>query len=494
MLGVSGWRKRLDEIGERHDLDGERRERLGRLLELLRDDPAAPTTVRDPAAAVDVHVADSLIALELEVVRTAKRVADVGAGAGFPGLPLAVALPEAQISLVESASRKCAFLERGIAAAGALNAEVACVRSPRSRSSSSMRPRSCASAARWWRGRRARRRPRSGRESPPPSIWGSERPALSRSIRIRRPSGARSTSTRRFVLRLLDFRDDREWPARGRSQAEVEGSFGNESHTTRPPRPLPSAPVGSVYAIANQKGGVGKTTTAVNVAACIAEAGYETLLIDVDPQANATVGLGLGKDLRPGIYEVLAREATLEEALRPTDVDRLALVPAGPDLAGANVELPRLPGSEARLRDALGDVRERFAFTLLDCPPSLGPLTVNALVAADRVIVPVQTEYFALEGLAGLLDTLGLIQQRLNPRLTIAGMLLTMHDGRTRLARDVEREVRQHFPSLVFDTVIPRNVRVGEAPSFGRAVIHHDPHCPGADAYFELAKEVAARG
>jgi chromosome partitioning protein len=252
--------------------------------------------------------------------------------------------------------------------------------------------------------------------------------------------------------------------------------------------------MGSIYAIANQKGGVGKTTTAVNVAACIAEAGYETLLIDMDPQANATVGIGAPKDLEPGIYEVLSGSAPLEQAIRPTDVERLSLVPAGPDLAGANVELPRLPGSEGRLRDALGDVRERFAFTLLDCPPSLGPLTVNALVAADRVIVPVQTEYFALEGLAGLLDTLGLIKQRLNPRLTIAGMLLTMHDGRTRLARDVEREVREHFPSLVFDTVIPRNVRVGEAPSFGRAVIHHDPHCPGADAYFELAKEVAARG
>jgi chromosome partitioning protein len=252
--------------------------------------------------------------------------------------------------------------------------------------------------------------------------------------------------------------------------------------------------MGSIYAIANQKGGVGKTTTAVNVAACIAEAGYGALLVDVDPQANATVGLGLPKDLRPGVYEVLAGTAGVDEAVRATDVSGLALLPAGPDLAGANVELPRIAGSETRLREALGGVRDRYAFTLLDCPPSLGPLTINALVAADRVIVPVQTEYFALEGLAGLLDTLELVKERLNPRLTIAGMLLTMHDGRTRLARDVEREVREHFPSLVFDTVIPRNVRVGEAPSFGRAVIHHDPHCAGSDAYFELAKEVAARG
>ena len=204
--------------------------------------------------------------------------------------------------------------------------------------------------------------------------------------------------------------------------------------------------MGTVYAIANQKGGVGKTTTAVNLAACVAEAGYESLLIDIDAQANATLGLGVDKRTSPNVY------------------------------------------------DALGPIRDRYAFTLLDCPPSLGPLTVNALVAADRVIVPVQAEYFALEGLAGLLDTLSLVQRELNPRLTIAGMLLTMHDGRTRLAQDVETEVRTHFPKLVFDTVIPRNVRVGEAPSFGQPVIHFDPHCAGAEAYFELAKEVAARG
>jgi chromosome partitioning protein len=252
--------------------------------------------------------------------------------------------------------------------------------------------------------------------------------------------------------------------------------------------------MGTIYAIANQKGGVGKTTTAVNVAACIAAAGYDTLVVDVDPQGNATVGLGVSRDQGPGVYEVLSGDVDARAAVRPTAVDRLSIIASSPDLAGAAVELPRLAGSETRLRAALAPVRQDFAFILLDCPPSLGPLTVNALVAAERVIVPVQTEYFALEGLAGLLDTLSLIQRELNPRLTVAGMLLTMHDARTKLAQDVEREVREHFPALVFDTVIPRNVRLGEAPSYGVPVIHHDPHCAGSEAYFELAKEVAARG
>jgi len=252
--------------------------------------------------------------------------------------------------------------------------------------------------------------------------------------------------------------------------------------------------MGTIYAIANQKGGVGKTTTAVNLAACIADAGYETLLVDLDPQCNATTGLDRPKDSQPNVYDCLGGELTLDEAAQPSGIERLSLVPSTPDLAGANVELPRLPGSERRLTEALGAARERYAFTLLDCPPSLGPITVNALVAADRVIVPVQTEYFALEGLAGLLDTLSLIQRELNPRLTVAGMLLTMHDGRTRLAQDVEREVRAHFPDLVFETVIPRNVRIGEAPSFGLPVTRHDPRCSGSVAYVNLAREVAARG
>jgi chromosome partitioning protein len=252
--------------------------------------------------------------------------------------------------------------------------------------------------------------------------------------------------------------------------------------------------MGSVLAVANQKGGVGKTTTAVNLGASIADAGYPTLLADLDPQCNATLALGLPKDRSPNVYACLSGELSLPDSATPTGIGNLDVVPSTPQLAGANAELPRIAGSETTLRDRMGGVRERYLFTLLDCPPSLGPLTVNALVAADKVIVPVQTEYFALEGLALLLDTLSLIQRELNPRLTVAGMILTMHDGRTRLARDVEREVRTHFPDLVFDTVVPRNVRLGEAPSFGVPVLRHAPQSTGSAAYLKLAREVAARG
>jgi chromosome partitioning protein len=251
--------------------------------------------------------------------------------------------------------------------------------------------------------------------------------------------------------------------------------------------------VGIVYAIANQKGGVGKTTTAVNMGACVAAAGEQTLIVDLDQQCNATVALGLERDEHPSSYDCIVGETSVADAARPAGPDNLWVVPASKDLAGASVELPRIEGSETKLRESLGPVRKRFACTLLDCPPSLGPVTVNALVAADRAIVPVQAEYLALEGLVQFLDTLKLIQRELNPKLTIAGLLLTMRDKRSRLSADVERELRDHFPELVFRTVIPRSVRVAEAPSYGEPVTSHDPSSPGSKAYRELAKELAAR-
>jgi chromosome partitioning protein len=249
--------------------------------------------------------------------------------------------------------------------------------------------------------------------------------------------------------------------------------------------------MGTVYAIANQKGGVGKTTTTVNMGACVARDGQQTLLVDLDAQCNATVALGLAKDQTPSSYDCLTGAVSVAEAARPAGPDNLWIVPANGDLAGASVELPRVKDFETRLRDGLGPVRERFAYTLLDCPPSLGPVTVNALVAADKVIVPVQAEYLALEGLVQFLDTLKLIRRELNPNLDMAGVVITMHDERTRLAQDVERELREHLPARVFRTVIPRNIRVAEAPSYGIPVGEHDPASPGAKAYLALAEEVA---
>ena len=247
---------------------------------------------------------------------------------------------------------------------------------------------------------------------------------------------------------------------------------------------------GRVYAFANQTGGVGKTTSAVNLAACLAEAGERALVVDLDPQANATSGLGMRAN-GTSSYDLLDG-ASVEEIANATAFPNLFLVPSKPELAGAAVELARREDGEGFLAESLSHA-SGFDVVLLDCPPSLGPLTVNALVAADRVIIPVQAEYYALEGLAQLMQSINLIKSRLNPRLAVAGVLITMSDGRTNLSADVEREVRAHFGSLVFDAVVPRSVRVAEAPSHGLPITHYDRRSAGADAYWKVAMELVER-
>jgi chromosome partitioning protein len=245
-----------------------------------------------------------------------------------------------------------------------------------------------------------------------------------------------------------------------------------------------------IFAIANQKGGVGKTTTAINLAACLAEAGERSLVVDLDPQANATSGLGERANGTSSID--LLDGAPLRELAKPTRFANLDLVPAKPDLAGTAAELSRRGDGERYLNEAL-TAKGDYSFVFVDCPPSLGPLTVNALAAADRVLVPLQAEYYALEGLAQLVRSVELIRARLNPRLAIAGVILTMVDRRTRLAADVDAEVRRHFGNLVFDASIPRSVRVAEAPSHGMPVTAYDRGSAGADAYWKVAMELVER-
>jgi chromosome partitioning protein len=248
---------------------------------------------------------------------------------------------------------------------------------------------------------------------------------------------------------------------------------------------------GTIYAVANQKGGVGKTTTAINLAACLAEAGERALVVDLDPQANATSGLGERAN-GTSSYDLLDG-APLSELAKPTRFQNLHLVPAKPDLAGALVELARRDDGDRYLASSLGEARDAYSFVFLDCPPSLGPLTVNALAAADRVLVPVQAEYYALEGLTQLVRSVELVRSRLNPKLALGGLLLTMVDGRTRLAADVVAEVRRHFGPLVFETAVPRSVRLAEAPSHGLPAIAYDARSAGADAYWKVAMELVER-
>jgi len=253
--------------------------------------------------------------------------------------------------------------------------------------------------------------------------------------------------------------------------------------------------MGKSLCFVNQKGGVGKTTSAINIGAYLAEEGKNVLIVDFDSQANLSSGVGIGeKDQKPGIYELISGLAPLEAVIRPTPVSGLSVIPAGIDLSGAAVELIEQDERDFFLKKALEPVKKRYDFILIDCPPSLGVLTLNGITAADAVLIPMQCEYFAMEGLTHLLQTVKRIQKNLNPQLEIGGIFFTMYDPRTRLAQQVVKEVSVYFKNKVFSTIIPRNVRLSEAPSHGLPISKYDPLCSGAKAYRSLSLEVLGRG
>ncbi len=253
--------------------------------------------------------------------------------------------------------------------------------------------------------------------------------------------------------------------------------------------------MGKVIAVANQKGGVGKTTTTVNLGACLAEAGKRVLLIDLDPQGHVSSGLGVEKSsISRCMYDVVINGLPMREIITPTPFENLWLAPSTIDLAGAELELVPVISRETRLREAVADYRSGYDFLFVDCPPSLGLLTVNALTAADGLLVPIQCEYYALEGLSQLMNTIHLVRTHLNPDLQLEGVLLTMYDSRTNLSSQVEDEVKKYFREKVYQTIIPRSVRLSEAPSHGLPIIKYDPKSRGAEVYAELAKEVIASG
>ena len=253
--------------------------------------------------------------------------------------------------------------------------------------------------------------------------------------------------------------------------------------------------MGKIIAFSNQKGGVGKTTTCVNMSACLASLGKRVLIIDLDPQGNATTGLGINKGaVKNSLYQVLTEELDVKDAVVSTELDNLYIVPSTIDLAGAEVELVYLKNRETRLVSTVKKAAKNYDYVCIDCPPSLGLLTINALTAADCVIIPIQCEYYALEGLSQLMNTIKLVIKHLNPSLTIEGVSLTMYDGRAIVSRQISSEIRKFFGAKCYDTVIPRNIRVSEAPSHGVPVIRHDPKCAGAKAYMELTKEFLKKG
>ncbi|MFV0558890.1 MAG: ParA family protein [Enterococcus sp.] len=249
-----------------------------------------------------------------------------------------------------------------------------------------------------------------------------------------------------------------------------------------------------IISVANQKGGVGKTTTTVNLGACLAYIGKKVLLVDIDAQGNATSGVGIRKpDVEKDIYDVLVNEAPITEAILPSSRENLDIVPATIQLAGAEIELTSMMARESRLKLALEEVKGQYDYILIDCPPSLGHLTINSFTASDSILIPVQCEYYALEGLSQLLNTVRLVQKHFNPTLEIEGVLLTMYDARTNLGAEVVEEVRRYFQEKVYETIIPRNIRLSEAPSHGLSIVDYDLRSKGAEVYQTLAKEVLAR-
>ena len=280
-------------------------------------------------------------------------------------------------------------------------------------------------------------------------------------------------------------------PASGDNSIPANSDFKNYDDRQSGENPY----LGRVIAIANQKGGVGKSTTAVNLSSYLGDNGYKTLIVDFDPQSNSTSGIGLEKDnIRLSIYDVLINNLDPAKAILETPYKNLYILPSSIQLAGAEVELVSSMKREYKFKHAIDKIRSQFDFTIVDCPPALGLLTVNALTGANEVLIPIQCEYYALEGLGQLMNTINLIKENLNEQLVITGVVMTMYDQRTRLSEQVIEEVRSYFPDKVYKTIIPRNVRLSEAPSYGKPIIYYDPECKGAQAYKSLTKEVIANG